>query len=71
VYSFTSARVFLDAADRLMTRQIGAGMPEFYVSLVYNELISAGRPVGLARGDFYCFGTPEELARYQETGLPV
>lgn len=71
VYSFTSARVFLDAADRLMERQIGAAMPEYYVSLVFNELIDAGRRVGLVRGDFYCFGTPEELARFLETGAPV
>jgi NDP-sugar pyrophosphorylase family protein len=71
VYSFTSARVFLDAADRLMERQIGATMPEYYVSLVFNELIDSGRRVGLVRGDFYCFGTPEELAAFEATGQPV
>ena len=71
VYSFTRASVFLDAADRLMERQIGAEMPEYYVSLVFNELIAAGRRVGLVRGDFYCFGTPEELAAYLATGAPV
>ncbi|SEO70361.1 glycosyltransferase family 2 protein [Trujillonella endophytica] len=71
VYSFTSARVFLEAADRLMARQIDAAMPEYYVSLVFNELIASGRRVGLVRGDFYCFGTPEELAAYQATGRPV
>jgi NDP-sugar pyrophosphorylase family protein len=71
VYSFTSARVFLEAADRLMERQIGATMPEYYVSLVFNELIDAGRRVGLVRGDFYCFGTPEELAAFEATGAPV
>jgi NDP-sugar pyrophosphorylase family protein len=71
VYSFTSARVFLEAADRLMAKQIDAAMPEYYVSLVFNELISSGRRVGLVRGDFYCFGTPEELAAYQATGRPV
>jgi NDP-sugar pyrophosphorylase family protein len=71
VYSFASAGVFLEAADRLMERQIGAEMPEYYVSLVFNELIGAGRRVGLVHGDFYCFGTPEELARYVATGAPV
>ena len=71
VYSFTSARVFLEAADRLMEQQIGAAMPEYYVSLVFNELIASGRPVGLVRGDFYCFGTPEELAAFEATGAPV
>jgi hypothetical protein len=71
VYSFTSARVFPDAADRLVARQIDAAMPEYYVSLVFNELIASGARVGLVRGGFYCFGTPEELAAYQATGLPV
>ena len=71
VYSFTTARVFLDAADRLMARQIDAAMPEYYVSLVFNELISSNRRVGLVRGDFYCFGTPEELAAFEATGAPV
>ncbi|MGY1917065.1 glycosyltransferase family 2 protein [Blastococcus sp. SYSU DS0973] len=71
VYSFTAARIFLEAADRLMERQIGAAMPEYYVSLVFNELIDAGRRVGLVRGDFYCFGTPEELAAFEATGAPV
>lgn len=71
VYSFTTARVFLEAADRLMAKQIDAAMPEYYVSLIFNELIGSGRRVGLVRGDFYCFGTPEELAAYQRTGRPV
>jgi NDP-sugar pyrophosphorylase family protein len=71
VYSFTSARVFIEAAERLVARQIDAAMPEYYVSLVFNELIASGRGVGLVRGDFYCFGTPEELARFEETGAPV
>lgn len=71
VYSFTRAAVFLEAADRLMARQIDSAMPEYYVSLVFNELIATGRRVGLVHGDFYCFGTPEELAAYQATGAPV
>jgi NDP-sugar pyrophosphorylase family protein len=71
VYSFTSARVFLEAADRLMAKQIGAAMPEYYVSLVFNELIASGSRVGLVRGDFYCFGTPEELDAFERTGAPV
>ena len=71
VYTFTAARTFLDAADRLMTRQVGSAMPEYYVSLVFNELVSSGRRVGLVRGDFYSFGTPEELAAYRATGRPV
>ena len=68
VYAFTAARTFLEAADRLMRRQVDAAMPEYYVSLVFNELVSSGRRVGLVRGDFYSFGTPEELAAYRATG---
>lgn len=71
VYTFTAARSFLEAADRLMQRQIGAAMPEYYVSLVFNELIAAGGRIGLVHGDFYSFGTPEELAAYRATGQPV
>jgi hypothetical protein len=71
VYSFTRAGVFLEAADRLMDRQLGAAMPEYYVSLVYNLLVESGLRVGLVRGRFYCFGTPEELAAYVATGAPV
>jgi NDP-sugar pyrophosphorylase family protein len=71
VYTFTRARTFLEAADRLMERQIGAAMPEYYVSLAFNELIASGSRVGLVRGDFYSFGTPEELAAYRATGRPV
>lgn len=71
VYAFSTAHAFLEAADRLMERQIGAAMPEYYVSLVFNELIASGRRVGLAHGDFYSFGTPEELSAYLATGKPV
>lgn len=71
VYSFARASVFLDAADRLMERQIGEAMPEYYVSLVFNLLVESGLTVGLVRGRFYCFGTPEELAAYLATGAPV
>lgn len=71
VYSFARAGTFLEAAERLVARQIDAAMPEYYVSLVFNDLIAAGRRVALVEGDFYCFGTPEELARYEETGAPV
>jgi len=70
-YTFARAGVFLDAADELLQRQVGEAMPEYYVSLVYNEMLRAGRRVGLVEGDFYCFGTPEELRLYLETGEPV
>jgi NDP-sugar pyrophosphorylase family protein len=71
VYSFARAGTFLEAGRQLVARQVDASMPEYYVSLVFNELISAGRRIALVDGDFYCFGTPEELERFERTGAPV
>jgi NDP-sugar pyrophosphorylase family protein len=70
-YAFTRAELLLEAAAALVAEQISAAMPEYYVSLVFNRLLAQGRRVGLVTGDFYCFGTPEELARFEETGAPV
>lgn len=63
-YFFTEARSFLEAAHELMTRNISAEMKEYYVSLIYNILIEEHKKIGLAKGTFYCFGTPEELNDY-------
>ena len=70
-YFFTAARTFIEAGERLMRTQVSAEMPEYFVSLVFNELIASGKRVGLASGDFYCFGTPEELDYFLRTGRPV
>jgi hypothetical protein len=40
-------------------------MKEYYVSLIFNILISEGKKIGLAKGTFHCFGTPEELTAYE------
>ncbi|THG30836.1 glycosyltransferase family 2 protein [Naasia lichenicola] len=70
-YFFVSASVFLEAAQALLATPISAEMKEYYVSLLFNRLIEDGRPVGLARGEFYSFGTPAELERFEATGLPT
>ena len=70
-YFFRRAGLFIDAGDRLMSRPIGADMKEYYMSLAFNELIAAGRRVAVASGDFYSFGTPDELAAYRATGAPT
>ena len=70
-YGFARAAVLLEHGSALVTEQISAAMPEYYVSLVYNRLLAAGLRVGLVSGDFYCFGTPEELAAHLATGAPV
>lgn len=66
-YFFTSGSVFLDAAHELLSKEISDTMKEYYVSLIYNILIEKNKKVGLAKGKMYSFGTPEELARYNET----
>ncbi len=63
-YFFTKANSFLVAAHKLMKRNISQDMKEYYVSLIYNILIDDGKRIGLAKGTFYCFGTPEELDQY-------
>jgi hypothetical protein len=40
-------------------------MPEYYFSLLFNELIQSVKRVGLVTGRLERFGTPEELARYE------
>lgn len=70
-YFFVSASVFLEAARGLLATPISAEMKEYYVSLLFNRLIEDGRSVGLAKGEFYSFGTPTELARFEATGLPT
>lgn len=66
-YFFTSASDFLNAANQLMSNEVSETMKEYYVSLIYNILIENGKKIGLAKGTFYCFGTPEELELYLKT----
>lgn len=63
-YFFTKASNFLDAAHQLLKNEISESMKEYYVSLIYNILIESNKKIGLAKGTFYCFGTPEELESY-------
>ena len=63
-YFFTKGSTFLDAANQLLSQPISETMREYYVSLIYNILIQEGKKIGLAKGNFYCFGTPEELDRF-------
>lgn len=63
-YFFTRASTFLDAAHTLLNREISETMKEYYVSLIYNILIDCSKRIGLAKGSFTSFGTPEELQNY-------
>jgi NDP-sugar pyrophosphorylase family protein len=66
-YFFTHGKLFLDAAHELIDQPISDTIKEYYVSLIYNILINEQKKIGLARGTFYCFGTPEELKAYEES----
>lgn len=63
-YFFSSGKRFKEVAHQLMNEQNFA-KPEYYVSLLYNYLITAGEKVYLApMEEYYSYGTPEELKRY-------
>ena len=63
-YFFSSAMGFLNAAHHLLNEPIFT-KPEFYVSLLYNYLLSNGETVKLATmEEYYSYGTPEELSCY-------
>ncbi|MEI7918252.1 MAG: glycosyltransferase family 2 protein [Candidatus Saccharibacteria bacterium] len=66
-YFFTKAKSFLDATHLLMDEPISDTMKEYFVSLIYNILITNQKRIGLAKGTFYCFGTPEELLAYLDS----
>lgn len=60
-YYFGSGEKFKLAAKELLSKN-NFDKPEFYVSLLYNILLSKRERVMLASVDKYCsFGTPEEL----------
>ncbi|CUG89252.1 nucleotidyl transferase, putative [Bodo saltans] len=68
-YAFGSGKLFVDAAEQLVASPIDPekGVKEYYISLVFNFLLDAGRKVvAVERDDYASFGTPEELALYNE-----
>lgn len=63
-YFFSSAKSFLSAAHRLLDEP-NFKKPEYYVSLLYNYLLSNGEIVKIAPMYAYMsYGTPEELKMY-------
>jgi hypothetical protein len=66
-YGFGSGRLFVDAARELMVAPIDPdkGMREYYVSLLFNTMLSHGeKVVAVPRDEYASFGTPDELAKY-------
>ena len=64
-FYFKSARVFLNAADR-MIRLNHRVNNEFYVDQCMNEVVESGGKANIFDVDkFICWGTPEELEEYE------
>lgn len=64
-YFFSKANSFLNAANALL-HEANFSKPEFYVSLLYNYLLKNGEVVKLAEmEEYYSYGTPEELKKYE------
>ena len=69
-YYFNTIYDFLNASQELIERNKLSDIREYYVSLLYNYLIKSGRHVKLFEVDsLYSFGTPEELARYEQLNV--
>ena len=63
-YFFSSAKGFLDAAHKLLNEP-AFNKPEYYVSLLYNYLLTNGELVKLTlMEEYYSYGTPDELKHY-------
>ena len=64
-YGFSSASLFLDMAERYRKN---CSYDEYFMSGIYNELISTGRKVKVFGVDTYMsFGTPDEYEKAKET----
>ena len=63
-YFFASGRRFKQITHLLLAEPAFT-KPEYYVSLLFNYLLKDGEKVWLApMGEYYSYGTPEELKRY-------
>lgn len=71
IYGFESGSYFLEVAKELLAKGINPDRPEFYMSDLFMQIIQRNNKVISVQGDFFCFGTPEELIKFEETGLPI
>ncbi len=67
-YFFSKASSMFVAIRSLLAKPLDESCPEYYMSMVCNELIELGGVARMVRGKFDSFGTPEELIRYQGRG---
>jgi NDP-sugar pyrophosphorylase family protein len=69
LYYFRRGTDFVKGAERMLLKNASFS-GEFYVAPVFNELILAGRRVGvfpIDSGQMHGLGTPEEVQRYQSS----
>jgi UDP-N-acetylglucosamine diphosphorylase / glucose-1-phosphate thymidylyltransferase / UDP-N-acetylgalactosamine diphosphorylase / glucosamine-1-phosphate N-acetyltransferase / galactosamine-1-phosphate N-acetyltransferase len=66
-YYIASTETFVKGAEAEFEKPLGEGRPEYYISYLFNTLIEQGGKVKGALGHFVSFGTPEELAAYEES----
>ena len=61
-YFFNKTKIFMEYAQKIVSKPLSS--KEYYISLVYNELIKKKMKIGFVTLDeFKSFGTPEELER--------
>ena len=65
-YYFSSANLFFQLAHRFVDSELPAHLKEYFLSHLYNLLLSQGGTIAFANTDYFdCWGTPEELIAYQ------
>ncbi len=71
VFWFAKGSDFVDAAEDMIKRNVRVNN-EFYVSVVYNKLISEGKTIlPYMINDMVGIGTPEDLAIYKNSKINV
>ena len=63
-YFFSRASLLKRGVEALLSKSITPEMPEYYMSLVFNELLREKKKVQLFQGEFDSFGTPVELRSF-------
>ena len=67
-YFFSSGLQFLWSCEEVLSKPLAEGVPEYYLSNLFNKLLENNAKVGIATVDkFASFGTPEELEAYLKT----
>lgn len=66
-YYIATTEIFDEAAQKLLAQPLTEEMPEYFVSHIFNVILDNGGKIKAAPVEkFASFGTPEELAEYEE-----